>query len=182
MSKQYENDIAVAIYRKTYDNVRTFRCGYSGNNAMPQPDVLITTPTNDHALEVKKRQGPTAYIEEDDLEQLAECQNGHTIVYLVVKFPHYEPVVIRYWPHMVGHDDWNERSVVEKFQGAAPPALNPRVTDGGNLALTLNKDKWMSTRKGRDDIETILDEIKVPYKDVTVVEDAQPSNPYIGVH
>jgi len=181
MSKQYENDIALAIYRKTHDDVLTFRCGYSGNSAMPQPDVLITTPTNDHALELKKRKGPTAYIKGEDLEQLAACQNGHTIVYLVVKFSHYEPVVIRYWPHMVGHRlaEWDERSVVEKFKGAAPSALNPRVTDGGRLALTLDKNQWESTRKGRDDTDTILDELGVPHGGSKEIDEPKTKNPYI---
>lgn len=182
MSKQKENERAKEIHRRTGPEVRAYRCGYSGSNAMPQPDILVTTPTNNHAIELKHRQGPTATIDSEDLDQLAECQNSYTIAYLVVKFPRYEPIVIRYYPNMLGQDDWNEKSTAEKFAALVPKGLDGRVTPGGNLGLTLNRDQWTSTKAGRPDTDAILDALGVPHESSTTVEHGTPQNPYTGIH
>lgn len=181
---QYENDIAVDIHRRTPSDFRVYTCGYSGSNAMPQPDILITTPTNNHAVELKKRREDVVYIESDDLEQLAACQNSHTIAYLVVKWPHYEPLVIRYWPNMIlADEDWNKKSVVEKFAAVAPPEFEAEVTEvGGNLKLVLDRDQWTSAKAGRDDTAVILTALGVPFDESTMVEHGMPHNPYVGIH
>lgn len=182
MSKQKENERAKEIHRRTGPEIRAYRCGYSGSNAMPQPDILVTTPTQNHAIELKHRQGPRAVIDAADLEQLVECQNSYTIAYLVVKFPLYEPVVIRFYPNIMGEPEWNEKSTVEKFAALVPKGLDGRVTDGGNLGLTLDKDGWPSSRSGRDDTDAILDAIGVPHEGASTVEHGQPTSPYVGIH
>jgi Holliday junction resolvase len=157
MSKQYENDLAKAIHDATDSNVRAYRCGFSGNNAMPQPDVLITTPDMNHAIEVK---GPIAsqrlYVDEEDIEQLVECQNDTTYVALVVKFQRRQPVVIRYYESMT-NDGWNDLSAAEKLMKLTPEAFDAYVTTSGSLALNKpSTDDWPSARSGASDEDAVL--------------------------
>lgn len=179
MSKQYENDIAKRIHEETHDGIRTYRCGYSGNNAMAQPDILITTPSINHAVELKGPiQSDRCYVEEEDLEQLVECSNGYTTAILSVKFQNREPMVVRYFgdltnaqKHVDGAAEYEEMSVAEKFAALAPASMNPRVTDGGRLALDKpSLDDWPSARSGSDDEHAILSGIGVPtWQSVEVV-------------
>lgn len=163
MSKQYENDMAKQIHRATPSHVRAYRCGYSGSNAMPQPDVLVTDVMENHGLEIKGPiQSDTVYVDADDIEQLRECQNSHTAVYLVVKFSRREPVVVRYFEELTAQqhpeaDKFNDMSPAEKFAVLAPDAFNPRVTDSGTLALDKpDTDDWPSASAGSSDVDAIL--------------------------
>jgi Holliday junction resolvase len=165
---QYENDMAKEMYRRTGDEVRTYRCGYSGNNAMPQPDVLVTTTYDNYALELKTSQSDRCYIEEDDIEQLIECQTAYTRVALVVKFPRREPLVVQYFKKLTDDqhpdaDEYNALSAAEKFAVLIPDAFDPRVTDSGKLALTKpDTAVWPSASEGSDDPEAILSGLGVP--------------------
>lgn len=173
MGSQYENEMAKEMHRETSDVVRTVRCGYSGSNAMAQPDVLVTAPDMNHGLELKGPiQNPPCAVTEEDLEQLIEFGNGYTAVYLVVKFPHREPLVVRYYENLSwSEDDWDEEwddmSVAEQFETLIPPAFNPRVnvsdkTDTTRLYLDKpDTDGWPSTRSGRSDEVAVLEEIGV---------------------
>lgn len=180
MSKQYENDRAKEIYRQTPPSVRTYRCGYSGSNAMPQPDVLITTYNGNKALELKGPiQSDRCYVDEDDLQQLVDCENANTEVYLVIKFPHYEPVVVKYYDHIVGEPEWNDKPVAEKFAAMFGKEFDARVTDSGSLSVRTPKDTdWTSTASGRDDTTTILDELGLPHEGSKHIEGASPTHPY----
>lgn len=163
MSSDYENDIAKGVHRATDTEIRCYRCGYSGNNAMPQPDIIITTPTINYVVELKGPiQSEQCYVESDDIEQLLDCQTSYSVAGLAVKFPHREPVVVRYFDKLTGMqhpnaDDYNEMSQVEKFATLTPDAYNPRVTDAGTLALDKpSTDDWPSAQAGSDDVDAIL--------------------------
>jgi Holliday junction resolvase len=164
MSKQWENDMAKEMYRNTPDYIRVYTCGYSGNNAMPQPDILVTGVDINHAAELKGPiQSDTVYIEEDDFEQLEGVRNGNTVVYLVIKFSHREPLVIRHFEKLSGYqavegaEKYNEMSMAEQFAVLAPPCFDARVTDSGTLALDKpDTDDWPSAQAGADDHEAII--------------------------
>lgn len=174
MSSQYEHKIANGIYEETPQSVMAYRCGYSGNSKHAQPDVLVTTYSGNKGLELKGPiQSDNVYIDADDLHQLVACQNANTDVYLIVKFPRYEPVTIKYYGHMAGDraDEWNNMSVAERFAALAPAAFNARVTDSGSLAMSNPKDTdWPSTVSGKDDVTKILDDLGLPHDGAVHVE------------
>lgn len=176
MSSQFENDLAKRIHRQSRDEIRAYRCGYSGSNAMPQPDVLVTTETVNYAVELK---GPIAserhYVEEDDLQQLVECGNGHTIPVLAVRFQNRELMVVRYFESIGGSselaDGWDDLSVTAQFARLAPDSFDPNVTDSGSLSLTkASTDDWPSATAGSDDVDALLSGMGVPTEDSTVVD------------
>lgn len=162
--------MAKEIYRSTDDHVRAYRCGYSGNGALPQPDVLVTDTMQNHALELK---GPIAservYVEADDVDQLVECQTANTAVYLVVKFQRREPMVVRYFDQLSGGqksldgaDEYDALSAAEKLAVLVPDPFDPRVTDGGALALDKPEtSSWPSASAGSDDVDAILSGIGI---------------------
>lgn len=171
MSSDWENEKAIEIVDATDDSIRVHRCGYSGNNAFPQPDLLITAPMQNYGLELKGPiQSEYCYIEEDDIEQLVEYENAHTSVWLVVKFSRREPLVVRYWDELTTSqadaasvpDDFDEQSPAEKLATLVPDCFDPRVTDSGALALTKPPtDEWPSATKGSSDVDAILSGIGV---------------------
>jgi Holliday junction resolvase len=156
MSRQWENVIAKEVYRNV-DDVKTYRCGFSGSNAMPQPDVLVTEPTGTcHALELK---GPIAsdrcYIDSEDIRQLVACQGAATMAHLVVKFNNRKPLVTRYYDDVTG-EDWSGLRPTTKMCKVIPPCFNPRVTDSYLLALDKpSTDGWDSARSSPPDWEVI---------------------------
>lgn len=171
MSKQYENDIAKQIHRGTDGHIRAYRCGYSGSNAMPQPDVLVTTGTVNYAMEIKGPiQSGHCYVDEEDLEQLEDCENGYTAAVLVVKFQNREPMVVRYFGDLTnaqsvvkGAKEYEDMSVAERMAALTPNAFDPSVTDSGTLSLTKpDTDDWPSARAGSDDVDAILSGVGVP--------------------
>lgn len=173
MSKQYENEIAKMIYRETGNEIRAYRCGYSGSNAMPQPDILVTIPGGAVGMELK---GPIAsdeiYIDGEDLEQLAECTNGDTIVALVVKFQRRKPLVVRFYDVVMGGDaEWDDMGVVEKFEAMVPECFDSTVTGGGNLRLRKpSTDEWPSARVSEDDHIEICAELGIPTNKAHIIE------------
>lgn len=172
MSKQYENDIAKAIFRNTGGEIRAYRCGYSGSNAMPQPDVLVTLPAQNVGMELK---GPlkkdVIYVEQDDLEQLIECMNADTVVALVVKFQNRKPLVVRYYDAVVGREEWDDISDLEKWEALVPEAFDPKLTDEGNLRIRKpDTDEWPSARASEDDYMEICGELGIPTTKSTEIE------------
>ena len=179
MSSQYENTIAKRIHRQTPSHIRAYRCGYSGNNAMPQPDILVTTPSQNHGVELKGPiQSERVYIDDEDLEQLYECQNAYTSVYLGIKFQRREPLVVRYFEKLTGGqqsvdgaDEYNEMDIPDQFATLIPSAFNPRVTDADTLALDKpSTDDWPSATKGSDDVDALLSGMGVVTPDSIEVE------------
>lgn len=166
MSSQWEHTISNGIEEETGDEYKSYRCGYSGNSKHPQPDVHVAGPMQNYDMELK---GPikrdVCYVEEDDIDQLVECQNAQTAVYLVIKFQRREPLVVRYWEDLTTDqtsvaglpDDYEDLSKAEKFAAVIPGAFDPRVTDSGTLALSKpSTDDWPSAKAGSDDVDAII--------------------------
>jgi Holliday junction resolvase len=77
-----------------------YTCGYSGSNAFPQPDILLTTTGANYAIELKKRAvdtGERVYEDKADLEQLLACANDVTAAVLWYKFTNRRPALIQVW-------------------------------------------------------------------------------------
>lgn len=172
MSKQYENRIAREIHDHTGSEIRTYRCGYSGNNAMPQPDMLVTMPATNLAIELKGPiQSDTIYIDGEDLEQLIACTNADTVAALVVKFQRRSPVTIRWYGSVVGREDWDDMEMLEKWEALVPEEFDAKVTDGGNLRLRKpDTDQWDSAKASEDDYVVICGDLGVPIDESTVIE------------
>lgn len=162
MSSQFENEVAKTVHRNTPSAVRAYRCGYSGSNAMPQPDVLVTTPTVNYGVELK---GPLArdhiYVDEDDLQQLVDCANATTVVALGVKFQRREMMIVRHFEDISGKhphaDRYDEMSVAKQFAVLAPDAFDPSTTDSGSLRLEKpSTENWPSATAGTDDEVALL--------------------------
>lgn len=178
MSSQHENDIAKQVHRSTSNEIKVYTCGYSGNNAFPQPDILVTTPTIHYGVEMK---GPiksdTVYVDEEDLSQLMECRGPSTAVGLYIKFQRREPLVVRHFKELTGSqsdvdelDGYNDASVAEQFKLLIPSAFNPRVTKSGVLACDKpSTDEWSSASAGSDDHQALLSGLGVPTEDSTDV-------------
>lgn len=172
MSKQWENEKAKEIHRQTGTDVRTYRCGYSGSNAMPQPDVLITTPTNNYAVEMK---GPIAgeycSVDEDDIEQIVECTNSYTTAALVIKFQNRETLVVRFFDKASGIEAYDDLTPAEKFAALIPNEFDPRVTDSGTLRVTKPDldSGWPSAQAGSGDVDAILSGLGIPTGDSVVI-------------
>lgn len=165
MGRDYEHTIANALERGTSAHVKAYRCGYSGNSAIAQPDVLVTAPNQLSALELK---GPIEverlYIGSGDLGQLVECINFQTVAYLIVKFQRREPLCIRYFSD-VNDETYEEMSIPERFVACTPECFEPRTTQSDSLVLDKpDTDEWPSARAGRSDVVTILDALGLQHE------------------
>lgn len=179
MSSDYENDIAKKVHRGTRSAIRAYRCGYSGNGAAPQPDVLLTTPTENYAVELKGPiQSDRVYVDDEDIDQLVDCTNTYTAAALVVKFSHREPVVVRYFPKLSGDQmvaegakAYNEAEPAEKLARLVPDAFNARITESGSLALDKpTTDEWPSATAGASDVDAILSGLGIATESSVEVE------------
>jgi len=170
MSKGYEHTIANGIHDATDDTVRAYRVGFSGSSNKPNPDVLVTTPRDNHAIEVKRTSKDRFYVESDDIEQLAACENSYTLPWLVVKFTHREPVTIRYFSEATGVDGWTQMSPAERVSKVTPDAFDSSVTDGGNLRLNRpTTDEWASSQSGVTDEVAVLRDIGITNESSRIV-------------
>lgn len=161
--KDYDNQIANELQRRTDDSVSVHSMRGSGNTVHPQPDVLIRRPHHDVALELKRTSvatGEDYYIVGEDLFQLAECRNDYTHSWLGVKFSRRELLML--W--VPGHVP-SSRTPTALCE-AAPRALDSHVTEGDRLRLTKPEtSQWPSATAGRDDIEVIADELGIDLVD-----------------
>jgi len=73
---QYENSLQNELNRATDSNF-VVRCGYSGNSALPMPDIYVRTPheTHDCAYEVKRTSRDHIYVEYDDFDNLVKIKH-----------------------------------------------------------------------------------------------------------
>jgi Holliday junction resolvase len=179
MSHQYEHQQANEMYRATANDVKCYPCGYSGSNAIPQPDILLTHGTENYAIEAKGPiQSDQCRIEQDDIEQLLDCRGPFTEVVLVVKFSRREPLVVRFFEKLRGGQrdvfdgDYDTLTPAKKFAALTPTAFNPHVTDSGALVLDKpSTDRWPSATSGVEDHHAILSGLGVASEKSVSVED-----------
>ena len=150
MSKKgnnYEKEIANEIHMATTSEVGVYPVGYSGNHAIPAPDVLVTTPHTNFAIELKKYNcddGECRYVGEEDIMQLYDCGNTYTVPLLAIKFSNRELL-------------------------CGPPtnlvlldAFDTMETSGGSLRFRKpTLDQWPSAQSGMSDVGVVLQEMSL---------------------
>lgn len=150
--RRYEHDVSNDIYELTDGEVFAWPAGYSGNNAVPSPDVITLAEGRGGGWELKKTAQETFGIDESELQQLLVLQRNYFDVGLVVKFTNREPLVVKpQFPSLTafGLDDVDP---IENFIKAIPDCFEPRRAEGGKEeSLRLSKpslDNWESAQCG----------------------------------
>jgi len=91
---QKEHEIAQEIFEVTDGSIIPVRAGYSGNSAVPLPDLLIPIAGSLRAIELKTSSQDRFTITSDDVEQVVDWSMDMTEIstfpYLSVKFSNYE--------------------------------------------------------------------------------------------
>lgn len=128
---QKENEIAREIYESSGGTIIPVRAGYSGNAAVPLPDLLIPVAGSLRAVELKTSSQDRFSIKPEDVEQVVDWSMNMTEVptypYLAVKFNNYEVFTGRIAM------PWNIQESFEVWAEKTP--LRASVTDSGNLSV-----------------------------------------------
>lgn len=157
---RYEKELTNELDRQTENSIGLYRCGWSGNSAMPQPDILITTPCENYALEVKDTSQDRFTIQSDDIDQLLKCAKKGTSTWITINFNNRELLVARLnWANAVGRENQRELLV-----DATPVCFNPRLGRTGTFIVDKpSTDEWPSKQAGRDDWQVIVDLFDLSY-------------------
>lgn len=173
MSKQqaglnYEHEIANGVYRATDGRLLPLRVGWSGNQSVPSPDVVLDAGDKVHAFELKRTTQDRISIThdsedgDDDITELLTFAHDYprTVVPTVgIRFTNRQLVFLRIWPTD------NAGKLVESVVGTAP--IDASVTHKGNISVhrppttaeaTKDEKGWPSATDG-DDISYVLDYI-----------------------
>lgn len=131
-----------------HSEITAYPAGYSGNQYGPSPDIILTTPSGAHALELKKTglKKRRTIVKGEEFEMLEECKNSYTKTWLVISVSHRKTLVVP--------ADGDVEELV-------PDAFDPSVTDKGNLRISKPSTKdWDSKKKQEEsDAELILNAI-----------------------
>jgi len=91
---QKEHDIAREIYDITGGSVLPLRAGFSGNQSVPSPDLLIPLDGSLRAIELKTSGQKRLVIKQEDVEDIVnwaiDMNEIPTYPYISVKFTRYE--------------------------------------------------------------------------------------------
>lgn len=160
---QKEHDIAREIYEVTDGSIIPVRAGYSGNSAVPLPDLLIPVAGSLRAIELKTSSQNRFSVKPEDVKQVVNWSMDMTEVvtypYLSVKFSNYEVYTGRLaFP-------WNIQKSFTAW--AEDTSLVANVTNSGNLSVH-NPTKL--TRTERDN-EGITSAQKSPGDGAAIVRD-----------
>jgi Holliday junction resolvase len=143
---QKEHDIAREIYEVTDGSIIPVRAGYSGNSAVPLPDLLIPVAGSLRAIELKTSSQNRFSVKPEDVEQVVNWSMDMTEVatypYLSVKFSNYEVYTSRLaFP-------WDIQKSFEAWVEDAPLVAN--MTNSGNLSVHNPTKLTTAERKERD--------------------------------
>lgn len=162
----YEHEIADAVYEHTDGQLFPMRAGYSGNQAIPMPDVAIDDGDKIHAFEFKRTSNDRFSVtydpekvgepnSSDDLSQLVTFARDHprtVCPYVGVRFTNRQLVLAKLW--LKAPDD---RSMLNSAVQTCPTSV--RVTRADNLSFHKpDTDEFPSARAG-DDVEYLLETI-----------------------
>jgi len=91
---QKEHEIATEIYEATGGSVMPLRSGFSGNQSIPSPDLLIPLDGSLRAVEMKTSSQDRLVISAEDVEDVLtwsmKMNEIATYPYLAIKFTRYE--------------------------------------------------------------------------------------------
>ena len=128
------------------DEIVAYPAGYSGSQYGPSPDIILTTPSGAHALELKKVGLDTGerrtIIKGDEFDMLEKCANSYTTPWIVIEMTNRKTLVYR--------------STVD-LEEEIPDCFEPSVTDNENLRLTKPEaSDWISKRKQEEENEELI--------------------------
>lgn len=126
-----EHELAQGIYDVTGGSVIPLRAGWSGNSAVPAPDLLIPYKGSLRATEIKTSNQKRLVVTRDDIEDIIDwAMNMNeipTFAYLSIKFSYYEMQTIRLeYP-------WDIDKMLETLDATSP--FDTNVTRGGNISF-----------------------------------------------
>ena len=147
---RFEHELASDIYEASENTILPIRAGWSGNQKVPAPDLLINDGVVAHALELKKTSDDTSCIvpREDikDIVGFAVEYPQQTYPYLGIKFSYYQLALIPLYTggttSSIEDVDWDE--ILENAVQLSP--LEASVTRKGNLSVRKPEsgDEWPS--------------------------------------
>ena len=171
--RQYEKRIANDVYENTPPAVNVYPCGFSGNGAIPQPDILISAQTGNFAIEMKKSSKDRFYIDGEDLLQLVECENKNTEAVIMMKFSHREPVLFSPFKPIDHGDgtksmlptDPTEQDLAKHAVANCPQQFEAHATNAGSLRLSKPSTiDWSSSQAGLSDDGCVIRSLRLSYR------------------
>lgn len=126
-----EHELAQSIYETSGGSVIPLRAGWSGNSAVPAPDLLIPYRGSLRALEIKTTSQKRLVVSQDDLTDVVKWAMDMTEVptypYLTVKFSYYEAQTMRI------QRPWDLDASLDIM--ASSSKFEARRTRGGNISF-----------------------------------------------
>lgn len=126
-----EHEIAAEIFDATGGSVMPLRAGWSGNSAVPAPDLLIPLNGTLRALELKTSDQKRLTVTPEDVADVIAWSGDMTEVptfpYISIKFNRYEPVTFRLVK------PWDVQESFEYIHEST--SLDTNVTSGGNITF-----------------------------------------------
>lgn len=149
----FDNEMCNVIDEATTGDVFAHSMRGSGNTLTSQPDVKVITPVVDHAIEGKRYTWDPGQrrqvMDPEDVEQLGQCANKYTQLWLALKFTRRELIVL---------GPLNPYDVGESIVELAPDCIEASYTDSGYVRATKPETgEWPSQQAGRDDRDVLLD-------------------------
>lgn len=131
-----EHNLAQGVYDVTGGSVIPLRAGWSGNSAVPAPDLLIPFKGSLRAIEVKTTNQKRVVVTREDISDILDWATNmteiHTYPYLSIKFSYYEMQTMRLeYP-------WNVDKCLETLAETSP--FDSNVTRGGNISFGNPRD------------------------------------------
>jgi len=168
----FEHEIANGVFDRTGGRLLPLRVGWSGNQKVPSPDVVLDDGDLVHAFEFKRTTQDRISItfspetpeedRDDDLSDLLRFANDYprkVAPAVGIRFTNRQLLLLRIWP--ADNDEKLRESMVE----TAP--VEAKVTRAGNISVpkpptdtqaTTDEQGWPSSQVG-DDFEYLLDYI-----------------------
>jgi|APHM01.1.fsa_nt_gi Holliday junction resolvase - archaeal type len=128
---QKEHDLAQSVYETTGGSVIPLRAGWSGNSAVPAPDLLVPLKGSLRAIEIKTSNQKRIVVNRDDIEDVLNWAMNmneiHTYPYLSIKFSYYEMQTMRL------EQPWDVERSLELLDKSCP--FDTNITRGGNISF-----------------------------------------------
>lgn len=172
-----EHSLASGVYDVTGGSVIPLRAGWSGNSAVPAPDLLIPYRGSLRAVEVKTSNQNRMVVSRDDLEDIIDwslnMNEVHTFPYISVKFSYYEMQTMRL------EKPWNLDESLEILAEKCP--FDSNVTRGGNISFgnprEYESDVIGASASPGDEVALLRDLREDEFANVETTE-----NDTVGVH
>lgn len=144
----FELDLVKDITAQTPASIRAHPMGYSGNHKGAQADVLVTTNSGNHVIEVKKSSSDTFRVLSDQVDQLEQCVNANTVAWIGLKYSYRQFCMIYAADFLCHHDDQDIRDMIIE---STPDCFNPRIGRTGDFITDCpDTDDWSSEQSGMD--------------------------------